>query len=216
MQLVRSRSQAHRAAGFIVGALIVMLSTGGEIAAASPRPSALYEDDPCKATGPDPAKTAIHLNKRGNPKKLKDAENSGKLFGKDRPDRQDHDQERNLGEVVRFSGYTTAVVTAGFVPTLSEIETSGYIKITVKVCNRDDDTQQYYDGDWRLQTPSGTVLDPDFVTPPTLALVPTDVVDGGTATGDVYFEVGAERGDFYIIYKPDPFDDARGIWKVSI
>jgi hypothetical protein len=33
--------------------------------------------------------------------------------------------------------------------------------------------------------------------------------------GKVVFEIGSELGDFFVIYKPDPFDAARGVWKVT-
>jgi hypothetical protein len=40
-----------------------------------------------------------------------------------------------------------------------------------------------------------------------------DLVSGGTVTGDIYFEAGAETGDFFVIYKPEPFDAALGVWR---
>ena len=43
----------------------------------------------------------------------------------------------------------------------------------------------------------------------------TDVETFRTS-GNVVFEVGAAKGDFFIIYKPDPFDASRGIWKVTV
>lgn len=42
-----------------------------------------------------------------------------------------------------------------------------------------------------------------------------NIVKGGKVSGKVVFEVGATKGDFYVIYKPDPFDAARGIWKTT-
>jgi hypothetical protein len=121
----------------------------------------------------------------------------GKLFGRDRPDRQKEDRERNFGKIVRISGYSTTVVSAGFVQSLGQFEEDGYIKVTVKVCNRDSDAQPYNYFDWRVQTPSGEVVDPAFVvSAPTLGA--EDLVKGGEVAGDVFFTVGGQKGDFFI------------------
>lgn len=131
-----------------------------------------------------------------------------------RPDAQGEDQERNIGEEARLSGYTAVVNSAEFVQSISEFEDAGYVKINVTVTNRDDAAQPYNLFDWRLQSPGGTVKDAGFVSAPTLDS--GDLVGGGTVTGDVYFDVGDEKGDFFVIYKPDAFDAARGVWKVTV
>jgi hypothetical protein len=102
------------------------------------------------------------------------------------------------------------------VQSVGEFEDAGYIQLTVKICNRDDGAQPYSSEDWRLQTPTGTVVDPAFiVSVPTLAVF-EDLVQGGEVTGDVFFETGGQVGDFYLIYKPDILDASRGIWKVTV
>jgi hypothetical protein len=169
---------------------------------------------PCKTTGIDPTRKAVHVI-RGKPKKLKKPENPGRLFGKTRPDRQKEDQERNFGEIVLISGYSATVVSAGFVQTVGEFEDAGYMKISVKICNRDEEAQAYGSIDWRLQTPGGQVIDPGFVVSAPTLTPRADLVEGGEVAGDVYFEIDGQRGDFYIIYKPDSFDASRGIWKVT-
>jgi hypothetical protein len=131
-----------------------------------------------------------------------------------RPDAQREDQERNIGEEVETSGYTAVVNTAEFVSSISEFEDAGYVKINVTITNTDDRAQPYNLFDWRLQSPGGTVQDPTFTSAPTLES--GDLVSGGEVAGDVYFEVGDETGDFFVIYKPDPFDAARGVWKVTV
>jgi Domain of unknown function (DUF4352)/Protein of unknown function (DUF2510) len=131
-----------------------------------------------------------------------------------RVDAQKEDQERNIGEGAMLSGYTATVTSAAFQPSLSSFETDGYVIIDVTILNRDKKAQPYNLFDWRLQTPSGSVINPTFTS--VGALSSADLVSGGTVTGKVVFEVGAETGDFYIIYKPDPLDAARGIWKVTV
>jgi hypothetical protein len=90
------------------------------------------------------------------------------------------------------------------------------LKVSVKVCNRNSDTNDVNPLDWQLQTPNGNRVSLE----PTHALTfrRGTLVGGGEQTGDIYFEVGPQKGDFYVVFKPlsDPFGDERGIWKVSI
>lgn len=132
----------------------------------------------------------------------------------DRADRQAEDQEVPIGESVQLSGYTATVTAATFRPTLSEFEDGGYLVAEVTVENRDDKAQPYNTFDWVLQTPNGQVIDPTFTSEQQLGS--GDLVQGGTVSGNVIWEIGAATGDFFIIYKPDPFDAARGIWKVPV
>ena len=108
------------------------------------------------------------------------------------------------------------VTGGGFLPFLSTIETDGYMKVSVKICNRNSDAQDVTDVDWKLQTPAGNQIDTAFVSVPTLQ--GGSLVHGGEITGDLYFTVGAQRGGFYVIFSPSSkvFDNARGIWKLTI
>ena len=131
------------------------------------------------------------------------------------PDAQEEDQNVELGESVELSGYTTTVESAQFTDELSELETEGYLVADVIVFNRDDEAQPYNLLDWRLQTPNGQILDPTF-TSAEGTLSAGELIKGGNVRGKVIFEVGAATGDFFLIYKPDPFDAARGLWKVTL
>lgn len=131
-----------------------------------------------------------------------------------RPDSQREDQERNIGEAAKLSGYTATVTSAGFQESISDFETKGYIVVEATIENRDDKAQSYNYFDWKLQTPNGQVMDPTFSTVDGL-LNSGDLVKGGKVSGKVVFEVGAMKGEFYVIYKPDQFDAARGIWKAT-
>lgn len=132
----------------------------------------------------------------------------------DRADRQKEDQEVAIGQGVQVSGYTGTVTAASFKPTISQFEQDGYLVADVSVVNRDDKAQPYNTFDWKLQTPSGQVIDPTFTSEKQLGS--GDLVKGGSVSGKVVWEIGAAKGQFIIIYKPDPFDAARGIWKVTV
>lgn len=131
------------------------------------------------------------------------------------PDGQEEDQNVELGESVELSGYTTTVESAEFQEQVSELETEGYLAIAVDIRNRDDKAQPFNVLDWRLQTPNGQILDPTF-TSADGALSAGDLIEGGNVQGKVFFEIGAATGDFFVIYKPDPFDAARGLWRVRL
>jgi hypothetical protein len=143
-----------------------------------------------------------------------DDPNPGALFP-GRPDTLAEDQEREVGEAARLSGYTTTVDAAAFQAQLSEFETSGYVVIDVTTENRDERAQPFNEFDWALQSPDGAVISPTLNTTDA-PLGSGDLVGGGVATGSVVFDVGAQTGEFFIIYKPDPFDAARGIWSVEV
>lgn len=131
------------------------------------------------------------------------------------PDAQKEDQNAAIGESVKLSGYTTAVTAASFRGEISEFEDEGYLVADVSISNRDDKAQPYNYFDFKLQTPTGQVLDPTFATIDGL-LQSGDLIKGGSVAGKIVWEVGAAKGDFFIIYKPDPFDAARGLWKVTL
>ena len=127
----------------------------------------------------------------------------------DRADIQDSDHEAELGQAVRLSGYTATLTKAEmFTPEFGDPE----FLIHVTVENRDDAAQPYNMFDWRIQTEGGQVLDPTF-TMRDDDLGSGDLVQGGTVSGTIAFDVAP--GTYYVIYKPDPFDDPRGIWKVT-
>lgn len=138
-----------------------------------------------------------------------EAGKAGSLYP-DRPDQQGEDQEVAVGESVRLSGYTATVTGAAY--STQEFTDTGIVTVNVRIENRDDTAQAYNTFDWKIQTPNGQVLDPSFVADNSLGS--GDLVGGGSVEGDVGFEV--EPGTYYIIYKPDAFDGARGIWQITV
>ncbi len=133
-----------------------------------------------------------------------------------RIDAQKEDQERNIGEAARLSGYTSAVTSAVFRQSFDSYSKAGYVVVNVSVENRDDRAQAYSPSDWKIQLPSGQVIDHTYESDAGKEIGSGDLVKGGKAQGVVVFETGNQKGDYYIIYKPDPYDAARGIWKVTV
>lgn len=128
----------------------------------------------------------------------------------DRPDEQSEDKEAAVGDSVQLSGYTATLHGA-------EMRTSPLdeelVVIQVSIENRDDEAQPYNLFDWRIQTENGQVLDPTFSGGDN-DLESGDLVSGGTVEGEVPFDVGP--GTYFVIYKPDAFDAARGIWQITV
>lgn len=134
----------------------------------------------------------------------------------DRPGRKSEDQERNTGETANLGGFAATVTSASFEQSVSSIENDGYLKVSVKVCNRNSDNNDINPLDWKVQTPNGNQMG---VTPTAAPmLLPGSLVGGGEQAGDVYFTIDGQRGIFYVVFKPlsDPFGESRGIWKIAI
>jgi len=127
----------------------------------------------------------------------------------ERPDRQDDDHEAELGAPVRLAGYTAALVEARIE---DQFDDPGVV-VGVRVENRDDEAQAYNLFHWRIQTTNGQVLDPTINLRDD-SLGSGDLVPGGSVTGSIAFDVGP--GEYFVIYKPDPFNAARGIWRIEV
>ncbi len=129
----------------------------------------------------------------------------------DRVDRQPNDIEAQVGEPISVGGYSATITSLEHTDAINDFEDEGYLVAEVELSNDSDQAQPYNTFDWRVQTPNGQVLDAAFVGEEQLGS--GDLVQGGSVSGQVYWEVGQDiSGEFYVIYKPDAFDDARAIW----
>lgn len=133
-----------------------------------------------------------------------------------RPDAQPEDQERAIGQAATIGGMSATVTSGGFRQSLNDFESEGYLVIDVSIQNASDETHSYNVLDWKLQTPRGKIEDASPFQTQGHPLDSGDLVEGGDVAGSIAWTVGDAKGDYYIIWKPDPFDAARGIWKVTI
>ena len=120
-----------------------------------------------------------------------------------RADQQKEDQEAIVGKSVRLTGRTVSVNSAKL--------RGKVLTVQVRIFNRDKKAKPYNTFDWKLQTPNGQVIDPTFFAGQTIGS--GDLVNGGFVEGSVPFEV-VGKGPFFVIYKPDAFNEARGVWQV--
>jgi hypothetical protein len=132
-----------------------------------------------------------------------------------RPDVKKNDKDRQVGQPAELSGFTATVTSAGFQQQLNQFERDGYLVADVTLLNRDARAQSYNTFYWKLITPEGQIIDPAFTGADQLGS--GDLVRGGSISGKLIWEVGTQRGDFYVIFDPpDVADDDRGVWKVTV
>ena len=130
----------------------------------------------------------------------------------DNPDARSEDDVLEVGESVKISGFTATVRSAKFVDEVEGFPPGGsYLVLEVTVENRDNEAQTPFPPSWTVQQPDG------LVTPPIS-------IDGGvdgsiganeTVEGSVVFQVSGADGKYFVLYRPDPIDESRGVWPVS-
>lgn len=174
------------------------LASPGPASAASPSAEDIGESEPGLESEPTPER---------EPVPTPDADAEG-LYP-ERIDRQNRDQELRVGEVAVLDGIEAAVL---------DVSREGdVVSVTVALHNPEDRVRTYRVGDWRLQTPAGVVHDPSMRRAKVgTDLHSADLLPSGSAGGVVSFVVTAETGVFYIIWKPNSFSSARGIWGADL
>lgn len=129
------------------------------------------------------------------------------------PNKQKEDHVAGANNQVQLSGYTTTVTGVARQP--RDVLGRQLICGDVNIRNRDDRAQRYSLVDFRLQTPAGDVRDVTFGGPGN-ALGTGDLVPGGTISGQVSWDDPGQPGLYVVIWKPDAFQAARGIWLVNL
>jgi hypothetical protein len=132
-----------------------------------------------------------------------------------RPNARPTDQERPLGAAASIDGLDATVMSAGFQQSVAADQTEGYVVADVSYANRSGQTKPYNSLDWKLQTPAGTTADIEFAGSDG-QLSSGELAADGTVAGKITFKVGAEKGDFYILWTPEGLGAERGVWKVTI
>jgi hypothetical protein len=132
-------------------------------------------------------------------------QNPGDLYP-DRANQYREDQERRIGEPVMIGGYTATVTEAGF------DSESASIRAELEITNRDQEPQRVDATQWTLVNPRVQTLEAAGAT-----FLTTELAGGATTAAAVWFAVDPrETGEYYIQYKPEGLDAARGIWRVTV
>lgn len=126
-----------------------------------------------------------------------------------RDGREPTDHEAELGRGVRLAGYT-ATVEAGFI---NELVLDDQLGIRVHVVNRDERIQPYGPLDWKVQTEEGRIVTP-AQNEREDALGSGQLDRGEAIEGTLVFDL--EPGTYYVLYRPDLFNRARGVWRIDV
>jgi hypothetical protein len=86
----------------------------------------------------------------------------------------------------------------------------------VTIRNTSGKSQDYNVLDFKVQSPSGDVATGSVLNFARGALTSGTLIAGGTKTELVCTDYAGEKGRYVFIYKPNPFQQDRGIWLFSI
>jgi Domain of unknown function (DUF4352) len=126
-----------------------------------------------------------------------------------RPGREPTDHEAEVGHGVRLAGYT-ATLDGGFI---NELVLDDQLGIRVRIQNRDSQVQPYGPLDWKIQTTDGRLVTP-AQNEREDALRSGELDRGESVEGTLVFDL--EPGTYYVLYRPDLFNRARGVWRVEV
>ncbi|MBP6005291.1 DUF4352 domain-containing protein [Candidatus Saccharibacteria bacterium] len=136
----------------------------------------------------------------------------------DRVDKQEKDVEIIVGEAGTVDGVKMTVSKVNYTTSLDQFFTTSdgktYVVADVVLENTSDKVVSYSQANFRIQTAQGQVLDDKSLLADN-ALGYGDLVSGGTASGQVVFEVPIEEGHQYMIWKPNSARSDRAIVQVK-
>lgn len=125
------------------------------------------------------------------------------------------DQVVGIGNGATINGLSATVTSAIFQQSIDEMHLDGYILADVAYANSSGQSKPFNSLDWKIRPSTGTATASESIGADGY-LTSGDIADGGSVTGRLAFKVGAQKGEFQIIWKPDAVDPGRGIWTVTI
>jgi hypothetical protein len=143
-----------------------------------------------------------------------DAANPGALYP-GRPDLRDNDQERVADPAAapaRLSGYSVWVAKIDVAAAGPSAEAGPFLRVTVRIVNRDEAPQTISDRQWSLLRPDGLAATTTFSTP-TFA-TGMDVAANSEQFGELWFAPSG-TGRYWLSFRPDQAS-ARGVWAIDV
>jgi hypothetical protein len=132
-----------------------------------------------------------------------------------RPDIRPKDRERDIGlqsGPARFSGWSAWIAAVGLESSAPDGHAGRWVKVTVRLVNRDDGAQALGDRRWVLLGTDGINRQTEFATPSFVSQ--TAVIGGGEAWGELWFPAPPD-GRAWLSFRPDQASD-RGVWAVDV
>jgi hypothetical protein len=170
------------------------------------------EDAPDAAVTPSPAVAANDAGQAAEPaadpvpaEPAQPAEPAAPAF----PGAEESDVVGQAGESLTLGDVTVAA--AALTP--GDATLGPTLCTAVTVTNGADETIDFNALDWKLQAPSGTILNTGFIGSSTM-ITAGQIAPGGTTSGDVCFDAeGAGAGQFVVLYEPIfSFFSDRAAW----
>ena len=127
----------------------------------------------------------------------------------DRPDRQPDDHEAEVGSAVRLAGLT-ASLDEGF---MHQLVLADQLTLRVTIHNRDDRPKTFGSTDWKVLDVDGNPVNPTRSERED-SLRTGELAPGETVTGTIAYDLPA--GTYYVVYRPEAINQARGIWQVDV
>lgn len=141
-------------------------------------------------------------------------EQSKEVLFEDRPDRVDADVDRQVGDPMKVDAFEANVKGAEFVAELGPNDTAGYIVADVAVENTEATKLETSRFHWKVLTPSGELKSHVLIEGgrPGELVANEELSKGDTVSGTLAFNIGAERGTFYVVFAPKEKNETRGVW----
>lgn len=136
------------------------------------------------------------------------------ILFKGRPDRTDADIDRRLGDSMKIESVVATVEKAEFVAEIGPSDKAGYIVATVTAKNTQAVKVNLTRFDFEVITPEGEAKSHTLVEGGREGELPvkSELEKDGTVTGTIAFNVGDEKGTFYVVYAPKEDNEIRGVW----
>lgn len=161
---------------------------------------------PATTLAPTTSVAVPETERRGDPP------NPGLLYPR-RPDIRPRDRERTVGldqEPARFSGWSAWVARTSAETVAPDGVAGAWVKVLVRLVNRDDVPQRYDDGQWLLVGADGVARSTAYATP---GFVAGSALQGnGETWGELWFPA-PPPGGAWLVYRPDANSD-RAVWAV--
>lgn len=141
-------------------------------------------------------------------------EQSKEVLFEGRPDRVEADVDRPMGEPMKVDAFEATVTSAEFLGELGPNDKAGYIVANVAVENTEATKLETSRFHWKVLAPSGELRSHILVEGGREGeLVANEELEKGeSVSGTLAFNIGAERGTFYVVFAPKEKNETRGVW----
>ena len=143
-----------------------------------------------------------------------DPANPGALYP-GRPDTRDNDHERPVGldaQPARLGGFSVWIARVEHPTSGPDGKIGSFVKITVRMVNRDDTAQDYNQKRWALLRPDGVAATTSYATPS--FVTGSQVTGNSEAFGELWF-IANRSGRYWLSFRPGS-SSARGVWPIDV